>query len=180
MNSQRLPISWQKLTKKSIVWFCWLFLAAIVQTCIFARYQPFGVVPEIVLPCVLAVAIYDGERSAVICGIMGGFIIDSLGAGGFSASALVYMLLSALAALFTYSVLSHDFLSWVISAVASLAVSCLISSIYAALNTHAPFGEYIGRTFFAYVFSSFVCSLPFYLGTRFIWHKLFDNREMEG
>ena len=90
MNSQRSPITWQKLTRKSIVWSLWLFAAALVQTSVLSRYQPFGVVPEIVLPCVIAIAIHDGERSATICGIIGGLIIDSLGSGGFSASAVVY------------------------------------------------------------------------------------------
>ena len=180
MNSQRTPISWQKLTKKSIVWFLWLFAVALVQTCIFARYKPFGVVPELVLPCVIAIAVYDGERSATVCGIMGGVIIDSLGTGGFSASAPVYMIIAVVAALLTYSVLSHDFLSWVIATVFALIVGCLISAIYAAVAVDAPFFEYIGRVFFKYIFSSFVCSLPFYAVTRIIWRGLFDNREMEG
>lgn len=180
MNSQRTPISWQKLTKKSIVWFLWLFAVALVQTCILARYKPFGVVPELVLPCVMAIAVYDGERSATICGIMGGVIIDSLGTGGFSASALFYMVIAVVAAVLTYSVLSHDFLSWIIATVFALAIGCIISAIYAAVTVEAPFFEYVGRVFFKYIFSSFVCSLPFYAVTRLIWRKLFDNREMEG
>ncbi len=180
MNSQRSPITWQKLTKKSIVWFLWLFAISLVQTCILARYQPFGVVPEIVLPCVMAIAIHDGERSATICGIMGGLIIDSLGTGGFSASALVYMLIAVFAAFLTYSVLSRDFLSWVIATVVALAIGCVVSAIYAALTVGAAFFEYLRGTFFKYIFSSFVCSLPFYALTRLIWHRFFDNREMEG
>ena len=180
MNSQRSPISWQKLTKKSIVWFLWLFCAALVQTSLLSRYQPFGAVPEIVLPCVIAVAIHDGERSATICGIMGGLIIDSLGTGGFSASALVYMLVAVVAASLTYSVLSRDFLSWAIATVFALIISCLVSAVYAAVKVDSPFFEYLGRVFFKYIFSSFVCSLPFYVVTRLIWHRFFDNREMEG
>ncbi len=180
MNSQRSPITWQKLTKKSIVWFLWLFGSALVQTCVFARYQPFGVVPEIVLPCVIAIAIHDGERSATICGIMGGLIIDALGTGGFSASAVLYMLLAVVAAFLTYSVLSRDFLSWVIATVLALVLCCLTSAIYARISVGAPFFEYLGRTFFKYVFSSFIFSLPFYLVTRLIWHRFFNNREMEG
>ncbi len=180
MNSQRAPITWQKLTKKSIVWFFWLFFAALMQTGVFARYLPFGVVPEIALPCVIAIAIHDGERSAVICGIMGGLIIDALGTSGFSASALLYMLLAMTAALLTHSLLSRDFLSWVITSLVSLAVLCFISAAYGAINVDAPFGEYIGRVFFKYIISSFLCSLPFYLVTRLIWHRFFDNREMEG
>ena len=180
MNSQRSPISWQKLTKKSIVWFLWLFAVGLVQTCVLSRYQPFGVVPEILLPCVIAIAIHDGERSATICGIMGGLIIDSLGAGGFCASAVVYMLVAVIAACLTYSVLSRDFLSWAIATVFALVIGCFASAIYAAVTVDAPFFAYVGRIFFKYIFSSFVCSLPFYAVTRLIWHRFFDNREMEG
>ncbi|MBO5281178.1 MAG: rod shape-determining protein MreD [Clostridia bacterium] len=180
MNSQRSPITWQKLTRKSIVWSLWLFAAALVQTSVLSRYQPFGVVPEIVLPCVIAIAIHDGERSATICGITGGLIIDSLGSGGFSASAVVYMLLAVAAAFLTYSVLSRDFLSWAIATVFALAVCNVVSSIYAGISVGAPFFEYLGRTFFRYIFSSFIFSLPFYVVTRLIWRRFFNNREMEG
>ena len=180
MNSQRSPISWQKLTKKSIVWFLWLFAVALVQTCVFARYQPLGVVAEAVLPCVIAIAIHDGERSATICGIMGGLVIDALGTGGFSASPLLYMILAVVAAFLTYSVLSRDFLSWVIATLFALVICCLVSAAYAGISVGAPFFEYLGRTFFRYVFSSFIFSLPFYFVTRLIWHRFFDNREMEG
>lgn len=180
MNSQRSPITWQKLTKKSIVWFLWLFVAAIVQTSVLSRYQPFGIVPEIVLPCVMAIAIHDGERSATICGIMGGLVIDALGTSGFSASAVLYMILAVVAAFLTYSVLSRDFLSWVIASIFALVICCFVSAICAGISVGAPFFEYLGRTFFKYVFSSFLFSLPFYLMTRLIWHRFFDNREMEG
>ncbi len=180
LNSQRTPITWQKITKKSIAWFFWLFFVALMQTGVFARYLPFGAVPELVLPCVIAIAIYDGERSAVICGIMGGVIIDSLGSGGFSASALVYMLLASAVAVLTHSVLSRDFLSWLISSVCSLLAASLAGALYAAVNVGAGFFEYLGEVFWRQLLSSLVCSLPFYLLTWLIWHFLFDSREMEG
>ncbi len=183
MNNQLSPISWQTLLKKSIIWGIWLFLVAIIQTSFFSVWRPFGAVPELVLPAVIAIAIYDRERMGTIAGIMGGYIIDALGGVGLSLSPLLYMLCGAITALLAYSVFRRDFLSWLICSLFALLISGSASIINAYAETggrYFSFSSILTRLILPGFFSSIICGAFVYLLTKLIWNKLLHNREMEG
>lgn len=183
MNNQLTPVSWQTVLRKSAVWIIWLFFLAVLQTALFSRLRVFGAVPNLILPAVITIAIYDKEREGTIAGIAGGFIIDALGGTGLSLSPLVYMICGTLCALLTYSFLRGDFRSWLVG----IAVSLLISGGADVLCAHfsvssAAYGAYEiwSELLIPQYFSSLVLGVPVWFLTKLIWSRLFDNREMEG
>lgn len=183
MNNQLTPISWQRLFRKSLVWGLWLFALAIFQTSLFSYLRIFSSVPDLILPAVIAIAIYDKERTGTIAGIAGGFIIDALGGVGLSISPLVYMICGTTAALLTYSVLRSDFLSWLTATAVSLIISggfSLLSARFAGGNISFVFSEVLRSLLIPQYFASLIMGLPVWFFSRLIWIKLFDNREMKG
>lgn len=117
MSNQLSSTSWQTLLRKSVVWGIWLFLLAVLQTSFFSVIRVFGAVPDLVLPAVITIAVYDRERMGTVAGIMGGYIADAIGGTGLSLSPLVYMLCGIIVALLAYSVLRRDFFSWLVGTV---------------------------------------------------------------
>lgn len=183
MNNQLSPISWQALLKKSIVWGIWLFFLAIVQTSFFSVLRVFGAVPDLVLPAVIVIAVYDRERMGTIAGIMGGFFADALGGSGISLLPISYMICGIAVALLAYSVLRRDFASWFVGILISLAVNGIFSVVSVFLshkNASFGFSDLFSRLLVPQFFASLLLSVPVYFLTKAIWSRFFDNREMEG
>lgn len=66
-------------------------LFALLQTTVFARFRPFGAIPDLMLPLVIAIGMTEGEKWGAVWGLIASFIIESLGAGGISLLPLLYM-----------------------------------------------------------------------------------------
>lgn len=182
MNNHLSPISWQTLFKKSVVWGIWLFLLAVVQTSFFSVIRIFGAVPDLVLPAVIVIAVYDRERMGTIAGIMGGYIGDAIGGAGLSLSPLVYMFCGIIVALLAYSVLRRDFFSWLIGTALSLVfsgIACVICAYSAVGTVHFGGAEIFSRLLIPQFFASLIMGIPVYFLTKAIWSAFFDNREME-
>ncbi len=183
LNNQLSPISWQALLKKSIVWGIWLFFLTIIQTSFFSVLRVFGAVPDLVLPAVIVIAVYDRERMGTIAGIMGGFFADALGGSGISLSPISYMICGITVALLAYSVLRRDFASWLVGVVISLVIGGVFSVITAFLahrNASFGFAKIFSELLVPQFFASLILALPIYFLTKLIWSRFFDNREMEG
>lgn len=183
MNNQLSPISWQALCKKSLVWGIWMFFLAVLQTSFFSVFRVFGAVPDLVLPAVIAIAVYDRERMGTIAGIMGGYIADAVGGVGLSLSPLVYMLCGCLVALLAYSVLRRDFFSWLVGTFFSLIAVGAVSVInaYSSVGAvHFGVSDVIMGLILRPLLASVIMGVPVYFVTKAIWSGFFDNREMEG
>lgn len=183
MSNQLSSTSWQTLLRKSVVWGIWLFLLAVLQTSFFSVIRVFGAVPDLVLPAVITIAIYDRERMGTVAGIMGGYIADALGGTGLSLSPLVYMLCGIIVALLAYSALCRDFLSWLVGTVLSLALSggaSVISAYFAVGTVHFGASDIFSEMLVPQFFASLAVGIPVYFVTKAIWSRFFDNREMEG
>lgn len=66
-------------------------LFALLQTTIFARFRPFGSIPDLMLALVIAIGMTEGEKWGAVWGLICAFIIESLGASGVSLLPLLYM-----------------------------------------------------------------------------------------
>lgn len=66
-------------------------LLALLQTTIFARFRPFGAIPDLMLPLVVAIGMTEGEQWGAVWGLIAAYMIESLGAGGISLLPLLYM-----------------------------------------------------------------------------------------
>ena len=68
-----------------------LILFALLQTTVFARFRPFGAIPDLMLPLVLAISMFEGERWGAVIGLCAALIIEALGASGPTLLPLLYM-----------------------------------------------------------------------------------------
>lgn len=180
MNNQVTHVSWQAVAKKSAFWCLVLFLCAVIQTSLLSRYRLFGAVPEIVLPTVVAIGIFDKERTGTIAGIMGGVIIDALGGGWLSLSPIVYMTCGCISALLSYSILRREFISWLSATAVSLAIHSITSMICGLITLKtldAGFSDILFGVMIPQYFSSLIMSIPMYFVIRALWRKFFDARE---
>lgn len=63
---------------------------ALLQTTVFARFRPFGAIPDLMLPLVVALAMTEGEKWGAVCGLVAAFVIESLGATGVTLLPILY------------------------------------------------------------------------------------------
>ena len=64
---------------------------SLVQTTLFTRFRPFGAVPDLILPLVIAISMTERERWGAVCGLLGAFVIESLGGSQLTLLPLLYM-----------------------------------------------------------------------------------------
>ncbi|MBQ4353969.1 MAG: hypothetical protein IJC71_03650 [Clostridia bacterium] len=69
-----------------------LVFFSLLQTTLFTRFRPFGAVPDLILPLTVAVAMAFRERWGAVFGLIGAFIIESLGGSSVTILPILYML----------------------------------------------------------------------------------------
>lgn len=77
---------------KAVVCGLLIVFFALIQTTLFTKFRLFGVVPDLMLPLVIAISMTEHEKWGAICGIVAAFVIDSLGSTGLSILPILYML----------------------------------------------------------------------------------------
>ena len=86
-----------------------LVFFALLQTTIFARFRPFGAVPDLMLPLVIAIGITERERFGAVFGIAAAFVIESLGGAPVSLLPLLYLFAGIFSALLTTELFRDSF-----------------------------------------------------------------------
>lgn len=76
---------------KSLVLAFLLILFSLLQTTLFTHFRPFGAVPDLILPLVVAVSMVFREKWGAIFGLTAAFVIESLGGSTFTILPLLYM-----------------------------------------------------------------------------------------
>ncbi len=76
---------------KGVVCALLIVFFSLVQTTLFTRFRPFGAVPDLILPLVIAVSMTEREKWGAVCGIIGAFVIESLGGSPLTLLPLLYM-----------------------------------------------------------------------------------------
>ena len=105
----RLPridtdILWRVLVSAGL-----LIFFALLQTTIFARFRPFGAVPDLMLPLVIAIGMTEREKWGAVFGIAAAFVIESLGGAPVSLLALLYMPAGYLSGILTIEMFRDSF-----------------------------------------------------------------------
>ena len=79
-NSWRLSFSIDgQAIAKGVIIAVFIVFFAITQTTLLSRLRPFGAVPDLLLPLVVAVAMSEKEKWGAVVGIISAFVIDALG-----------------------------------------------------------------------------------------------------
>ncbi len=75
-----------------IIYALVIFLLAVLQSTLGPRIGFFGNTPALLLALTAAAAFYDGEKTAMLVGLLSGFLLDALGGVGVSVLPLAYCL----------------------------------------------------------------------------------------
>lgn len=79
------------LIGKGIVCGALILLCALLQTTLFARFRPFGAIPDLMLSAIIALAVLEGEKWGALLGLFAAFVIESMGGGDLSLLPLLYV-----------------------------------------------------------------------------------------
>ena len=152
------------IIRRVIVFGIMFFLLGVAQCSFFTELYFISAVPDIVMGAVAAIALFDSQRSAVICSISAGFMIDALGGSGISLSPIAFMIIALVASEISKKILP-SFLSWLLI----LIPSALIKAVFTVLNVFFATGEFmLARIFKSVLLPEFILTVLFSLPIFFI------------
>ena len=136
-----------------------LIFFALLQTTIFARFRPFGAVPDLMLPLVIAVGMTEREKWGAVFGLIAAFVIESLGGAPVSLLPLLYMPAGYLSGILTIEIFRDSFAvralfttvgcaAHMLFTLAALAVTVDGFTVWQGL-TDAVFPEFLASMVFA-------------------------------
>ncbi len=174
LRGWRLAISVDAETiMKGIVCTLLIVFFSLLQTTLFTKFRPFGVVPDLMLPLVIAIAMTEHEKWGAICGICAAFVIESLGGESLTLLPLLYMPCGYLCGIFTVHyfrdsiavramyTLGSSIMRGVFTAIIALSTLGGISIV--ALFSKALIPEFFANILFAALphFAAKICLRPF-------------------
>lgn len=85
-----VTIQWDSIVKGLVCGFL-VVLFSLLETTIFTKFRPFGVVPDLMLSLVVAISMTEREKWGAIVGTTAAFVIESLGGSPITLLPLLYM-----------------------------------------------------------------------------------------
>ena len=144
-----------------------LFLAGCAQCGFFATLSFLPATPDLILGCLLAIALLDSPRVALVAALPAGFFLEAIGGSGLSLSPLVYCLILAVMSLWVEKLLPR-FLSYAVL----LAPAALLRAVCSVLERLAEGGlPTVGALLLSCLWSilcTAVLCLPLYGLTRLV------------
>ena len=130
----RRPLVSSYTAGKIILFSLAVFLSACLQSSFFSAFAIFPVLPDLVLLCVIGIAIYDSEKSGVVAGVFGGVVLEAFGAGGnIMLLPLFYMLCGFFFGIAAHLLFNKNFVSWLLYCVIGAAFRAMLSVVHAVL-----------------------------------------------
>ena len=137
------------------------FLTAIIQTCFFFNFRPFGFAPDLCLALTVAVGVKFGPKSAGIIGLLSGFFVDCFSASGFSLAIPFYVILGISVGFFAGESGGVNLPQFVIFAL-GVIVGVLADSFLSTARICLTFSSFnIGDVLFKTVFPEALCTAVF-------------------
>lgn len=79
-NTWRLAISIDGETVlKAVIIGIMMIVSVLLQTTMFTRFRPLGMVPDLMLPLTVAIGVSEREKAGAVVGLISAFIIDAVG-----------------------------------------------------------------------------------------------------
>ena len=155
-----LAVDMDSIIKGVVIGFLILFFA-LLQVTVFSAVRPFGAVPDLILPLVIAIGITEGERWGGVSGLVGAFIIEALGSAGIALLPLLYVPCGFIAGVLGTYYLRDSVVIRAIMTFVSGIPRALFTLIYVLITYSSPafsvafkniiFPEFIATFFFALI-----------------------------
>ena len=165
MNTlRRNQASKAALIKRIIIYGITFFILGVAQCSFFNELSFLSATPNIILGAVAAVSLLDSQRSAAVCGIAAGFMIDALGGMGISISPIALLCVALLCSEIARKILP-TFISWVIL----LVPASLVGSVFTMANIFLLVGRFqISSVFKSILLPEFILTVIFSIPLFFI------------
>ena len=125
-NGWRLGITLdgETILKAVLIGFLIIFFT-LLQTTLFARFRPFGAIPDLMLPFVIAVGTLEKEKWGAVVALIAAFFIDAAGGTEIMLLPLIYVPAAFAAGILT----THRFRDCVTVAAAYTAVTSVLRGV---------------------------------------------------
>ena len=158
-NTWRLSFSidGQSIAKGVIIAFFIIFFS-ITQTTLLSRLRPFGAVPDLLLPLVVAVAMSEREKWGAVVGLISAFVIDALGGVTVMLLPLLYVPVGIFCGLLTTYRFRDSLPVAALFTVVTCVLRCFVSFLLALFSVH---GVTPAQAFFDFALPSLFANLIF-------------------
>lgn len=154
-----------------------ILIFALLQTTVFARFRPFGAIPDLMLPLVIAIAMTEGEKWGAVCGLIAAYVIESLGGGDFSLLPLLCMAAGYFCPIITELYLTDSIPVRIIyTAVSTLARSVHTLFCLALTAVHFDLPALLSGVVLPEFASSFVMAILPHIAVHLILHPFHKSR----
>jgi len=113
-----------------------LIMLTILQTTLFTRFRPFGVVPDLILPFVIAVAALEKEKWGSVVALIAAYVIDAAGGTTVMLLPLLYVPAAIMVGLLTTHRLRDSFPVAVVYTVVTSVLRGAITFLIVMLTVH--------------------------------------------
>ncbi len=126
-----------ELIIKGVVCCALIIVFAMLQITVFSKVRPFGAIPDLMLPLVIAIGITEGERWGGVCGLAAAFLIECLGSVGITLLPLLYVPCGFIAGVLGTYYLRDSFVIRAIFTVVTGILRAVITVIYVLISSRA-------------------------------------------
>lgn len=135
MNAHRNRTQKRLVWRKIAVYAPLFFLLGVAQCSFFNNLSFISAVPDVVLGALTAVAMFDTQRTAAVCAIGAGAMIDAMGSSGISLCPVAFLVAALICSEISKKILP-SFLSWPLL----LIPAALTKSAFTLLNIYLMAG----------------------------------------
>jgi len=123
---------------KGLVCGALIIVFVMLQITVFSKLRPFGAIPDLMLPLVIAVGFSEGERWGGASGLAAAFLIECLGSAGVTLLPLLYVPCGFIAGVLGTYYVRDSFVIRLIFTFGSGILRAVVTIIYICINFSSP------------------------------------------
>ena len=123
---------------KGLICGALIVIFAMLQITVFSKIRPFGAIPDLMLPLVIAIGFSEGERWGGVSGLAAAFLIECLGSAGVTLLPLLYVPCGFIAGVLGTYYLRDSFVIRLVGTFASGILRALVTVIYICITFDSP------------------------------------------
>ncbi len=148
-----------------------ILLLSSLQVSLFARFQPFGATPDLMLCFVLCIFYFWGKYAGAVTGIAAGFVIEAIGGQGISFLPVVYMLYGYIGGAYARTVYPKRLIPYLFYLFCGLLLRAAVTLLYACTTWETvPIPDILLRSILPEAGGTAIVGCFLYLPIKLICH----------
>ena len=133
MINQSSGVPKTAIIKRIVIYGLLIFILSVAQCSFFTNLDFLKVTPNIIVGAIAAIALCDSQKTACICAISAGFLIDALSGSGISVSPIALFAVALISCEISKKLL-RNFLTWIAVLIPAILTDALFSLAYLYLE----------------------------------------------